>query len=74
MPILEILIEKQAALKLVDWDFAQEIGISQPLWSLVKREKARITPDTLQKVLRRWPELAPYVLLEMMGEGEKVDE
>ena len=60
--IIKKIIEKQKELALSDASFSRELGISRPLWALLKSGKREPGMKFIKAVMRMFPELTVDVL------------
>ncbi len=53
---------------MLDVEFAEHLGVSQPHWSMVKRGHRSIGRRMAMSIIRRYPDLWPAVERAMFGE------
>lgn len=66
--LVDIVVIRQRATQQTDKEIAEELGISEQMWNFIRRGKEPLGYKALRGIYRRWPELGPYVLLEIMGD------
>ena len=63
--LIERLIDKQD--ELTDQAFAEQLGISRPAWSMLRRGLREPEADTLGRILKVFPDLAEDVFDYLLG-------
>jgi len=69
-PIIEKLKAKQKELGISDIAFAKQIGISRPLWALVKTGKRGPGMKFIKAVMSTFPELSLDVMNYMANDNK----
>ncbi len=71
MGLLEKLIDRQRSAGLSDRDMATRLGVSSPMWTMVRMGKANMGVRMLGGVVRSYPDLIPEVVFFLRGDRDK---
>lgn len=80
--LMDTLVAKQAELGLSDTDFAAKLGISRPLWSMIRDGKRKPGQKVVAGVMRAFPRLTddaltylrdkPFSLAQNVTAGDEI--
>ena len=63
--LVEALIKKQEELKLTESAFSRRVGMSRPMWYMIKNGRRKPGLDILKKIIAEFPEMQLLVYQSM---------
>lgn len=69
--LVRLLVVRQQESALSDHDFAQQLGIARPLWSLTRAGKREVGLTLVRGVLRVYPDLTDDVIAFLKSDGTR---